>query len=288
MGGVVTSVTRANKLSRWYLIILALPGAAFLLLLLALLGCLFAYSLRTDDGGLSFRAYEEVFREKTYRLVLWNTISISAISATFVALIALVTVPALMKLSPRSQYRILLAVLVPLLLPTLVRTTGWMMVLQDSGLIQWLVPPAKAVVQHLIYNRNGVYIGLTHTFLPLGFLLTWASFRSINTRQVEAAQTMGAHAVRIFFQVILPQIAPGVAAAWIMVFLLSLGAYVTPTLLGGGQETMLYSVIETRLNQFLDLSLACAYGVVITLFVGCIVVIAEKVIRLSSRVRVNS
>lgn len=190
------------------------------------------------------------------------------IGATVAALCVLLGYPlayTLARLPDRIAYPMLLLVLLPFWTSVLVRTTAWMVLLQDRGLVNklllWLGLVAEPV--QLIYNRIGVYIALTHVLLPYFVLPLYAVMKRIPPTTMKAALSLGATPLQAFWRVYFIQTVPGAAAGALMVFILALGYYITPALVGGAGDQMISYFIAFYTNQSLNWGMAAALSLLL-------------------------
>ncbi|OJF98198.1 ABC transporter permease [Pararhizobium antarcticum] len=138
-------------------------------------------------------------------------------------------------------------------------------ILQKNGLINTLLINIGLIGQplELIYNRTGVLIALTHILLPYAVLPILGAMRNVPRNQTLAANSLGAGPLKTFFSVYLPQILPGISAGGLLVFILSLGYYITPLLLGGEGDQLLPYYIAFYTTQTVNWGLAAALGSVL-------------------------
>jgi putative spermidine/putrescine transport system permease protein/spermidine/putrescine transport system permease protein len=160
---------------------------------------------------------------------------------------------------------LLLLILFPIWTSLLVRCYAWLVLLQRRGLINnWLTDlglidgPLR-----LVHNFLGTTIGMVHIMLPFMVLPLYASMRAINADYMRAAANLGASPVKAFWQIYVPLSLPGLAAGIVIVFVLCLGFYVTPALLGGGRVMMWSMQIERNVTYYGDWGAASALGVVL-------------------------
>jgi putative spermidine/putrescine transport system permease protein len=164
----------------------------------------------------------------------------------------------------------MILVLLPLWTSLLVRTVAWIVLLQDQGIVNQILV-ALGLIDHpvrLIFNRTGVVIAMTHVLLPFMILPIIATMKSIPPTYVRAAISLGAHPAVAFWKVYLPQTLPGVAAGTLLVFIMALGYYVTPTLVGGPRDQMLAYFIAFYTTQSSNWGLAAALGVLLLVATG--------------------
>lgn len=231
-------------------------------------------------GSPTLRGYHEIFSTTVYWKVLVNTLIIAAMNASFTVVLSLAGALLIRQFSPRYQRIFLFVALVPLLTPTIVRTFGWIMTLQSEGSFSWITG-GQIPFDKLLFNRAGMMIGLVHAFYPIGFFYLWTTLRGLNPKQLEVAAMLGASAFRIFWHIVLPQLLPSVMGVWLFMFLLTAGAFVTPEILGGSRDVMIYRVIETRLNTLLDVTLAASYASILMILMGGFLLASERLFKLS-------
>ncbi|MCB1385987.1 MAG: ABC transporter permease [Nitratireductor sp.] len=166
---------------------------------------------------------------------------------------------------PGRQALLMLLILLPFWISLLVRSSAWVILLQDNGLVNTALLKLGIITEpvQLIFNRTGVYIGLVHVLLPFMVLPITNAMRAVPKDYVRAAFSMGASAPRALFQVYLPQIWPGVAAGSLLTFVICVGYYVTPLLIGGNQDQMLSYFIAFYTNQSVNWGLASALSAVL-------------------------
>jgi putative spermidine/putrescine transport system permease protein len=149
-----------------------------------------------------------------------------------------------------------------------VRTTAWYVLLQPGGVINSLLM-GLGLVSHplpLLFNRTGVLIGMTHILLPYMILAIYSVMKSVSPVYMRAAQSLGAHPVTAFIRIYVPQTLPGVGAGCFLVFVLALGYYITPALLGGAGDEMISQLIATQTNEQLNWGLAGALSAYLVIF----------------------
>lgn len=184
-----------------------------------------------------------------------------ALSATVLCMLLSLPAAYLLASSRRTVANILmLALLLPLWTSVLVRSTAWLVILQKNGILNQLLTALHLTDAplELVYNRAGVLIALTHVLLPYAVLPVYASMKALPRTQMQAARSLGAGPLDSFFRVYLPQILPGLSAGGLMVFILALGFYITPLLLGGAGDQMLPYYVAYNTLQALNWGLAAA------------------------------
>lgn len=200
-----------------------------------------------------------------YRSILGRTFGIAALTTLFCVVLAFPLCVFLDRRTPRTRNALLLLILLPFWTSILVRTTAWMVLLQDEGIVNAALLKLGLIDSplHLLYNRFGVVLALVHVMLPFMVFPLLAAMSGCNRLLVQAAYSMGARPLRVFFQVYLPQVLPGLAAGALMVFIVTLGFYITPALLGGPADQMISYYIAQFTTATLNWGLASALGLVL-------------------------
>lgn len=174
---------------------------------------------------------------------------------------------------------LILCVLVPFWLSGVVRTLAWVILLQDSGVINSFLRGLGLSPVKLIRTQLGVVIGMTQVLLPFMILPIYSVMRGIDTRLLQAARSLGAKPWRAFLQIYVPLSLPGIYAGAIIVFILSLGFYITPALLGGPRSTMLSSLVQNQVLSLLNWGRGGAMGVVLLVATFILLAIAAPLMR---------
>jgi len=225
---------------------------------LALLAVLFAYpvlrlmALSVEGGSLAW--YAKALGESLYLEVFWITIRI-AIIVTLATLVLSYPVAYFLATTSRLGAALGFAlVILPLWTSILVRTYAWMVLL----------------------GRNGVVIGMVHVLMPYMVLPIYAAMRRVDPDLLQAAEGLGAGTLRIFRRVFLPLSAQGIYAGCILVFVLSVGFFITPALLGGGRVIMIAVLIEQQVRDVLNWSFASALASVLLVVTIAIYGLAQR------------
>ena len=159
---------------------------------------------------------------------------------------------------------LLILVLLPFWTSLLVRTTAWIALLQTNGVINdflvWVGIVGDSGRIPMIHNMTGTLIAMTHILLPFMVLPLYSVMRSIPQSYVRAALSLGAKPFTAFLRVYAPQTVPGIAAGGLLVFILALGYYITPALVGGTSGTLISNMIAYNMQQSLNWPLAAALG----------------------------
>ncbi|SJN10516.1 Spermidine Putrescine ABC transporter permease component PotB (TC 3.A.1.11.1) [Leucobacter sp. 7(1)] len=220
-------------------------------------------SFTDPEPGL--QNYEWLAQNEVFLQVLLRTFIVSTVVTAVCVLIAYPYAYLMTIVGPTMQKLLLLFVLMPLWTSILVRTLAWMVLLQDSGPINDILELVGIGRQPLIRTTFGVGLGMLQVLLPFMVLPLYSAMLSIDTRLVPAARSLGANPVTAFLRVYLPLSLPGVAAGATTVFILGLGFYIVPALLGSPQTTMLSALIYQQFSAFLDWGHGSAMGVALLL-----------------------
>ncbi|MFH9060920.1 ABC transporter permease [Streptomyces coeruleorubidus] len=268
-------------------ILYALPVVVYLLVLFVypIFTTLFL-SLKNADGSLTLHWYAEALTGVNLS-VLITTLRISAETALLSLVFGFLLANAISRLKPLWAALAMLIVIVPHFISALVRTYGWIILLGDKGLVNELVPGGPF---QLLYNELGVVIGTTSMMLPYTVLLLYGVMRGVDRRLLAAASSMGAGRVTIFRRIYLPLVAPGLASAGLLSFILSLGYYITPALMGGPNQTMIATLINQQVTKENQWNGAAAQGVILLLltFAGLLLVKLVSSLGASRKKRSNS
>lgn len=244
------------------LLLLAAPA-------LVVLGVLFVWpllrllSMSVADGTLA--QFEKAALDSLYIAVLWDSMEI----ALFVTAICLVLAyPVSLWLVQARRLGFILGMfflLLPFWTSVLVRTYAWMVLLGRSGVINRMLRDWGLIEAPLplLHNLTGVLIGMVHVLLPYMVFPIYAALLRIDPDLKRAAEGLGAPAWRVFLRVTLPLSLPGVFAGCALVFVISLGFFITPALLGGGRVIMIAMLIEQQVREFLDWPFAAALATVL-------------------------
>ena len=166
---------------------------------------------------------------------------------------------------PRIANLLMILVLLPFWTSLLVRTTAWVVLLQTNGVVNEILTGLGLIGEplQLVYNRVGVLIAMTHVLLPFMILPLYSVMRSIPPAHLRAASSLGARPVGAFLRVYLPQTLPGIGAGALLVFILALGYYITPALVGGPADQMISCFIAFYTTSTVNWGMASALGLLL-------------------------
>lgn len=256
-------------------LIFVAPLAVFILI--AFVVPLFGVALRSfgiggNNGTFSPEYYQEIAQTPAYRGILEDTFQISIIVAVVAGLVGYPLAYWIDTLSPRAKLIALTLVVLPFWTSILVRTYAWIIILGSHGVINSTLIKLGLIGSpwSLVYNDLGVTIGMVHVLLPFLVLPLAASMSNIDKKLLLAGSSLGASNRMVFRRIYFPLTLPALSAGVMLVFILSLGFYVTPALLGGGNVPIVATVIDSMINEFPRWELASALSIV--LLVACIAV----------------
>ena len=216
-------------------------------------------------GDLSWANYDRIFQSQLYIKTFIVTLKISFITLFFCILLGYPLCYWLSQLPDRIAGILMVFVLLPFWTSILVRTYAWLVILQRNGIINdtlisigWIDEPLQ-----LAHNLTGTVIGMVHILLPFFILPLFASMRSIDTNFIRAAISLGSTPRGAFWRIFFIMSLPGFFAGTVLVFVLALGTYVTPALLGGGKIQMLAQRIDSTIMLYSNWGAASALGVVL-------------------------
>jgi ABC-type spermidine/putrescine transport system permease subunit I len=216
------------------------------------------------EGG-SLDWYAKALGEELYLRVFWNTFEIALFVTAICLLIGYPLGFLIATTTPGWATLGFIFVLLPLWTSVLVRTYAWMVLLGRNGVFnRWLIE--LGVITDpipMLNNFTGVLIGMVHVLLPYMVLPIYGAVRRLDPALVAAAEGLGASSWSIFWRIYLPLTLPGIFAGATIVFVLSLGFFITPALLGGGKVMMLAVLIEQQIHQTLNWPFAAALSAVL-------------------------
>ena len=282
--GLNAAALRADeRREHWQLLGLSGPALALVLVTMVLpIGWLFGLSFLADDGSLSLMHYRRMVEQPSYARIFGATFQVSLLTTGLCILLGYPLAYVLSQLPRRVANLCLIAVMLPFWTSLLVRTYAWLVLLQRRGLINtwgielgWWDQPLP-----LVHNMAGTLIGMVHIMLPFLVLPVLNSMRSIDQECMKAAANLGASPTRAFWTVFLPLSLPGLFAGSLLVFVICLGFYVTPAVLGGGKIIMVSNQIANDIELFFNWGAASSLGVVLLVSTMVLLWLASRLTRL--------
>ena len=258
--------------------------------LLLLLGVFYLYPLITlfpeslkYQGSYSLEHYAHFMREPLYSFILFRTVRIAAYVTVICFLLGypVAYVLAFMK-SRKISNLLMICVLLPFFTSILVRSYAWIVILQTKGLINTFLVSLGFVERplSLLYNEMAVITGMVHILLPFMILPVYSVLRGMDKNLLRAARNLGAGAMKAFFKVTFPLSLPGVGSGVMFTFILSLGFFITPALLGGPKTLMISTLIEQQVNRLMNWEFGGAISVVLLLTTIVVIAVFDKIVGL--------
>jgi putative spermidine/putrescine transport system permease protein/spermidine/putrescine transport system permease protein len=222
------------------------------------------------DGAPSLAHYQRMIDNSSYAAIFLTTFQLAGLVTVITVLIGYPATYAITLLPPRLSALALACVAIPFWTSLLVRTYAWMVILQRNGILNGWLLDAGLIERPLRMSNSffGTTVGMVHIMLPFFIFPLYASMRSIDGNLTRAAYSLGATPTRAFFDVFLPLSKQGLIAGALLTFVLCLGFYVTPQLLGGGNVTTLSIKIQQNVIVYADWGAASALAVVLVVIVG--------------------
>ena len=256
------------------------PAALWLLIFFLaplVLVLLVSFGERGDAGQVVYswtlknyaRFFGKVGDRYLYIQIFIRSLGIALLNTSLCLLVGYPLAYFIARQAPKRRNVLLLLVMIPFWTNFLVRTYAWMVILRDTGIINNLFLGLGLIGQPLplLYNQGAVVVGLFYGYLPFMVLPLYATIEKIDLSLVEAAQDLGANALRTFLRVVLPLTKPGIVAGSIIVFIPSIGAYVTPDLMGGAKVTMVGNLLQQQFLKVRDWPFGSAVGFILMLTV---------------------
>ena len=270
--------------------LMALPAVAWLGLFMVV-PCLiilaYAFLTRGLYGGIEYTLTAENFQrviDPLYAKIFLTSVRIAGLATLLAILIAYPAAYAICLAPKRTQPLLLFFAVLPFWSNYLIRTYAWIVLLNREGLInnllRWFGYEGEPLT--LLYSEGAVITGLVYNYLPFVILAIYSSLSRLNGELIEASRDLGASRVRTFFRVTLPLTMPGVAAGGVFVFVLSIGNFVTPALLGGGRFQMIGNLVYDQFLTANDWPFGAALGMVlIAIMIGLLLLQARASARFS-------
>jgi len=219
------------------------------------------------DPAFTLRHYEYLVARPVYLRILLLTFRVAA-TVTLVSLLLGYPIAFLLTTAPARRTRLVMAlVLLPFWISVLVRNYAWVALLSRTGVVNRVLLATGLVAEPIVlmFNPIGVMIGLTYILIPFMIFALYSVMSGIDRELLRAAASLGATPWQGFLRVFLPLSLPGVAAGSLLVFIMGIGSFITPALLGGGRVPMIATLIESQVREVLNWGLGSAIAVVLLL-----------------------
>jgi len=227
-----------------------------------------ALDRKYDETGKIVRVPE---KSRIYIPLFTRTLWLSALIAGMCLILAFPVAHLLATLPLRYSNLLMIFVLLPFWTSLLVRTTAWIALLQSQGVLNDILVGASVIGDEsrvqLMYNQAGTIIAMTHILLPFMILPLYSVMKTIPPTYVRAARSLGATSWTAFWKVYFPQTIPGIGAGVLLVFIMAVGYYITPALVGGSSGQLISNLIAFHMLKSLNWSLAAALGAILLLII---------------------
>jgi putative spermidine/putrescine transport system permease protein len=265
-------------------LLLVPPLAWFVLIYFAALLALFVSAFWTVNSFTSeierhwtLENFRTLFTDATYRTIAARTIGMAAIVTLCDAILAFPFAYYMVRVAgPRLRGILFALVLLPLWSSYLVRVYAWRLILDHDGALNWTLAKLGLPPLDIGYSNWAMWIVFTYIWLPFMIVPIYSAIERIPHSLFEASQDLGAKGVRTFFKVVFPLALPGVVAGSIFTFSLTLGDYITPTLVGGPGSDFIGNVVYSNVGIANNIPFAAAYATIPLAVMGLYLLIARK------------
>jgi putative spermidine/putrescine transport system permease protein len=265
-------------------LLLSGPAAWFVLIYLGALFLLFLSALWSVDSfsgkivhSWTLTNFETLFKVSAYRTIALRTIGIAAAVTVTDIVLAVPFAFFAARIAPkRLQAVLFVAVLIPLWSSYLVRVFAWRLILAKDGILNWFVGNIGLGSVNIGYSNWAMWIVFSYIWLPFMILPVWAAIERVPDSLIEASADLGARGWRSFRSVLLPLILPGIVAGSIFTFSLTLGDFITPTLVGGAGSTFIGNVVYQEVGISNNVPFAAAFATVPLVIMGIYLLVARR------------
>ncbi|MCW3068499.1 MAG: Spermidine Putrescine transporter permease component PotB [Solirubrobacterales bacterium] len=265
-------------------LLLSGPAAWFVLVYLGALFLLFLSALWSVDSfsgkivhSWTFSNFETLFNVSAYRTIALRTIGIAAAVTVTDIVLAVPFAFFAARIAPkRLQTVLFVAVLIPLWSSYLVRVFAWRLILSKDGILNWFLGNVGLGSINIGYSNWAMWIVFSYIWLPFMILPVWAAIERVPDSLIEASADLGARGWRSFRSVLLPLIFPGIVAGSIFTFSLTLGDFITPTLVGGAGSTFIGNVVYQEVGISNNVPFAAAFATVPLVIMGIYLLVARR------------
>lgn len=281
---------RQRRPFRWWLVVLLLlPTAVLFVAAFAYpIGMLLAESFFVE-GAASVDNYIRIIDRPLYLSTLWRTLRVGGITTLICLLIGFPLAFWMTRLHGLAFNLAIACVLLPLWTSILVRSYAWVVLLQPNGLINKALMAVGITTgpTMLLYTEGAVIVAMVHVLLPYMVLPIYSALRNVPPNLSRAAQSLGSSSIVEFATIILPLCRVGIVAGCVMVFVLSIGFFVTPALLGGPRTLLISTLINQQITSVLNWSFGGALGATLVAAAVIIIIIFNRTIATSRRAQMG-
>lgn len=267
-----------EKLRYW---MLALPALA-VMIIFYIWPVLNIWGISVSEPEPGLGNYTHMFESNAVRVSFILTFRVAAVTTLFCLIFGYIVSYTIANFAGRLSPLMLGLVLLPFWVSVLIRSFAWIVLLGRSGLVNDTLIGAGLISSpmKIMHNELGVLIAMVHVMLPFAVLPMLTNMRGISQSYTQAARGLGASEWRAFREVYFPQTLPGVLSGGLLVFVLSLGFFITPALLGGGRVMMISEYITYQIQEFLNWGLGAALSVVLLVATAVVLLIAGRFVNL--------
>jgi putative spermidine/putrescine transport system permease protein len=214
--------------------------------------------------------FAEILGTPAYRTIILRTVGMAAGVTVVDAIIAIPFAYYMARIArPRTRTFLFVCILLPLWASYLAKVYAWLLILSHDGVLNWTLGKLGIGPLSLLYSNSAVFIVFCYIWLPYMIIPVYAALERIPASQIEASQDLGGRTLRTMRSVILPLALPGIVAGSIFTFSLTLGDYITPILVGGGNSVLIGNVIDSNIGIANNLPLAAAMAMVPIAIMAC-------------------
>jgi len=233
---------------------------------------------KKPDGSIGMKDEDSQIYINLFIKTLW----LSSLITFLTILLGYPIAYLLASLKTKTSNLLMILVLLPFWTSLLVRTSAWIVLLQKEGVINDFLVALGLISEDgrlaMIHNQTGTIIAMTHILLPFMILPLFSVMKTINPSYVRAARSMGATSFTAFRRVYFPNTVAGIGAGGILVFILAIGYYITPALVGGTSGTLISNFIAYHISQSLNWGLAAALGTLLLMLVLALYILYDKIV----------
>ena len=236
--------------------------------------------------ALTFENYVRFFRDEFYQQVLWTTLWISAVTTMLclVGGLAVAYYVARTRSAVMQRY-LILAIVLPLFMGNVARTAGWIIILDNKGLLNFLLQKFDLVsgAVRLLYTSGAVITGLTSVLLPFMIVTLNSVMHNIDISLEEASLNLGASGLTTFRRIVLPLLMPGIFAGCVLCFILSMNAYATQILIGGPKFYMMAPTIYSQMSATMNWPFGAALAFILISLTMVLTIVSAVIFNRSAR-----
>ena len=269
------SISTLLKINPYWLLVLPL---------LIVITYLYAYPIlkvlwiSLSDPVMGFQNYKNLYSSTSIQHMLMTTLKICLLTTIISMLAGYIVAYAMTQVSARHRLWMLLFILIPFWVSVLARAFSWLMLLHDGGIINTFLLDMKVIEEpiHLVRNKLGVTIGMVHYMIPYAVLPLFTNMQGIEQKLIMAARGLGAGRIKSFWHIFFPLSVPGIIGSGLMVFILTLGFFVTPSILGGGKTVMIAEYVSVQILQVVRWGIGSMLAVVLLVVIALLLVVMSR------------